>query len=50
MAITAYLLIITLNVNRLNSPKDTRWLNGLKKKKKKERPIYMLPTKDALQM
>ena len=51
MAINTYLFIITLNVNGLNFPiKDMEWLNRFKKEKKKKRPIYVLLTRDALQM
>ena len=32
MAIGTYIPIITLNVNGLNVPKDTNWLNGYKNK------------------
>ena len=32
MAIRTYISIITLNVNGLNAPKDTDWLNGSKNK------------------
>ena len=32
MAIGIYILIITLNINRLNAPKDMGWLNGYKNK------------------
>ena len=32
MAIGTYVPIITLNVNGLNAPKDTNWLNGYKNK------------------
>jgi len=43
MAIGTYISIITLNVTK---PKDTDWLNGLKKM----RPIYMLSTRNPLQI
>ena len=32
MVIGTYILIITLNVNRLNAPTDIDWLNGYKNK------------------
>ena len=37
MAVVTYISIIALNVNGLMlQPKDTDWLNGLKKKKKQD--------------
>ena len=47
MAISTYLLMITVNVNELNTPVK-RQLNGLKKKK--GRPIYVLSNRDSLQI
>ena len=45
MPIGAYISIITLNVNGLNTPpKDAIWLNGYK-----TRPTYMLSTRHRLQ-
>ena len=45
MAIGTYLSIITLNVNGLNEPKDTDWLNGYKNKTHIY-AIYKKPTSD----
>ena len=46
MAIRTYVSIITLNVNRLNTPpKDTDWLNEYKR-----RPVHMFSTRDPLQV
>lgn len=46
----AYLSIITLNGNGLNALiRKHRVAEWVKKKKKKKRPIYMLPTRDSLQ-
>lgn len=51
MATSTYLQITTLNVNRLNVPiKRHRVAEWLKKKNKKPRSIYMLLTKDSLQI
>ena len=44
MTIGTYISIITLNVNRLNTPNKTQWLNG-----SKARPIYMLSTRNPIQ-
>lgn len=43
-SVSSYPSIITLNLNRLNSPtKDTEWLDKFKKW-----PNYILPTRDSL--
>lgn len=47
MAICTYLSVTTWSVNKVNSPKDTKWLSGLKKIK---RPNYMLATRNAGQL
>ena len=45
MVIGTYILIITSNMNGLNAPtRDTALLDGYKNK-----PIYMLSTRDPLQ-
>ena len=54
MAINTYLSIIILNVNGLNSPikkhRVVEWMEKTKQnKKKKTRPIYMLPMRHSLQ-
>ena len=33
----------------MSQPKDKGWLNGLKKRRKKKRPLYMLSTRDPAQ-
>ena len=43
MAIGTYVPIITLNVNGLNAPKDTNWLNGYKNKTHMH-AVYKKPT------
>ena len=45
MATGTYISIITLNVNGLNEPKDTDWLNGYKNKTHIY-AIYKKPTSD----
>ena len=45
MAIGTYVPIITLNVNGLNAPKDTNWLNGYKNKTHIY-AVYKKPTSD----
>ena len=46
MAISPHLLIITLNVNGLNSPLKKY---GVAKQTEKTRSIYMLPIRNSLQ-
>ena len=45
MVIETYISIITLNVNGLNAPKDTNWLNGYKNKTHIY-AVYKKPTSD----
>ena len=45
MAKGTYISIITLNVNGLNVPKDTNWLNGYKNKTHIY-AVYKKPTSD----
>ena len=45
MVIGMYISIITLNVNGLNVPKDTGWLNG-HKNKTHIYAVYKRPTSD----
>ena len=45
MVIGTYISIITLNVNGLNAPKDTDWLNGYKNKTHIH-VVYKRPTSD----
>lgn len=47
IATTSYLPIITLSININTQPKDTQWLNGLKKI---IITIHMLPTRDPHQI
>ena len=44
MAIKTYISIITLNINRLNAPTKRHRMDT------KTRPIYMLSTRDPLQI
>ena len=52
MARSAYPSIITLHVNGLNAPikrhRVAVWIKN--KNKNKTRPMYMLPTRDSLQI
>ena len=45
MAIGTYISIITLNVNGLNAPKDTDWLNRYENKTQIY-AVYKKPTSD----
>ena len=45
MVIGTYIPIITLNVNGLNAPKDTDWLNG-NKSRTLTYAVYKKPTSD----
>lgn len=47
-----YISIITLPVNVLNSPikRHSDWRDLKKKKKKKQKPNYMLPTRNSFQL